>query len=423
MALHVEEYNPWWMGEVDPLYEEWLSLRVKWVPRVVRKIPLKPYSLHFLVGPRQVGKTTALKILIYRLLESRDPRSIFYYSCDELSDYRELGEVLDDYLSARRAWGVKSSIIILDEITFVEEWYRALKSRIDRRLFRSDVLIVTGSASLELVAGRERFPGRRGYGRDIYMYPMSFGEYVEHFAQVALERAGLEEPEEFESCMSGNAAFRETLGRLFTAYLATGGYPVPIREYFEAGRVTYASYKVYLDWLRTDWLKAGRGEGYMKEVVAYLLETATAPLSWYTIAKNTSISSPHTAREYVETLELLMVARVVYWASPWGEVNYRKNKKVLFTDPFIYRALSAYTRVEVEEPAVVEATVTTHLARRYPTYYWSNKTEVDALVLVSGKPLGFEVKWRRKHRPGRKPLKTCVLGREDIPVFLATLNL
>ena len=64
-----------------------------------------------------------------------------------------------------------------------------MKSRIDRGSFRSDVLIVTGSASLELVAGMERFPGRRGHGRDIRMHPLSFGEYVEHFAGVALKKA------------------------------------------------------------------------------------------------------------------------------------------------------------------------------------------------------------------------------------------
>lgn len=64
--------------------------------------------LYFLVGPRQVGKTTALKIFIYEQLKVRDPKSIFYYSCDELSDCRELGEVLDAFLSARRTWGLRA---------------------------------------------------------------------------------------------------------------------------------------------------------------------------------------------------------------------------------------------------------------------------------------------------------------------------
>lgn len=56
------------------------------------------------MGPRQVGKTTVLKILVHDLLKQRDPRSVFYYSCNELSDYRELGEVLDNYFSAKNSW-------------------------------------------------------------------------------------------------------------------------------------------------------------------------------------------------------------------------------------------------------------------------------------------------------------------------------
>jgi len=161
----------------------------------------------------------------------------------------------------------------------------------------------------------------------------------------------------------------------------------------------------------------------MKEVLAYILETSVTPVSWHTVAKNTSLSSPHTVRSYVETLELLMVARVVYWASPMGKVDYRKGKKILFNDPFLYRVFSSYVNVEVGEPAIVEATVTAHLARLYPVYYWKNKTEVDVIALVAERSLGFEVKWRRKPSLGRKPLKTIVLGREEIPTFLATLKI
>jgi len=417
----MESYNPWWLGEPDPVYEEWRRAKPRWVPRVVDAFSLEPFSLNFLVGPRQVGKTTALKILVYRLLEHRDPRSIFYYSCDELSDYRELGEVVDAYLSARRAWGVKSSVIILDEVTFVEEWYRALKSRIDRRQLTGDVLIVTGSASLELLAGKERFPGRRGRGRDVYMYPLSFTEYLEHIAGVKPSRAALEDYG-FAAKMGANAALGDKIGSVFTSYLETGGFPLPIRELYEHGRVTYASRRAYLDWVRSDWARAGRSEHLMKEVIAYLLEAAPSPISWNSIAKNTSIRTAYTAREYVETLEALMAAKTIYWASPSGEPDYRKNKKIVFTDPFLYHVFSHYTGVHVDQPAIVEATVTAHLARRYPTYYWRNSTEVDAIALAGGKPVGVEVKWRRRPSRARKPLPTLTLDRRTTPLFLATLD-
>jgi predicted AAA+ superfamily ATPase len=94
---------------------------------------LSPYSLNFIFGPRQVGKSTALILLIKRLLEEEraNPKSIFYFSCDKLADYRELDEIIGEYMKFKRANNISSSFIFLDEITYPREWYRALKSRID----------------------------------------------------------------------------------------------------------------------------------------------------------------------------------------------------------------------------------------------------------------------------------------------------
>lgn len=63
-------------------------------------------------------------------------------------------------------------------MTFVEEWHRAVKARIDKGLFKSDVIIISGSASLEILKQREYFPGRRGSRRDIKFYPLSFADYI-----------------------------------------------------------------------------------------------------------------------------------------------------------------------------------------------------------------------------------------------------
>ncbi len=95
-----------------------------------------------------MGKTTALKLLIDRIVRRGRKESVFYYSCDELVDYRELGEVLDTYLNSALGRSTKQRMIFLDEITFVEEWWRALKVRIDNGKLRNDVVTVTGSASL-----------------------------------------------------------------------------------------------------------------------------------------------------------------------------------------------------------------------------------------------------------------------------------
>jgi predicted AAA+ superfamily ATPase len=47
---------------------------------------LNPFSLNFVYGVRQVGKTTGLKLLIRDLIRSgkTDPKSVFYRDLDYL---------------------------------------------------------------------------------------------------------------------------------------------------------------------------------------------------------------------------------------------------------------------------------------------------------------------------------------------------
>ncbi|MEM3661037.1 MAG: hypothetical protein QXU11_11720, partial [Thermoproteota archaeon] len=40
----------------------------------------------------------------------------------------------------------------------------------------------------------------------------------------------------------------------------------------------------------------------------------------------------------------------------------------------------------------LESVVATHLARKYPTFYWRGKTEVDVVVMIDNKQVGIEVK-------------------------------
>jgi predicted AAA+ superfamily ATPase len=101
MIMQMERWNPWWTGDPDPAYVAWSRLKVKWVPDESEQVSLKPFSLNFVSGPRQVGKTTMLKLLINRLLQQVNPKAVLYLSCDEFADFKELGEALDTYLRAK----------------------------------------------------------------------------------------------------------------------------------------------------------------------------------------------------------------------------------------------------------------------------------------------------------------------------------
>lgn len=393
---------------------------VKWVPEMVKRITLKPFSLHFLTGPRQVGKTTAIKILIHQLIKERDPKSIFYYACDELTDHRELGEVLDDYIGARNSWGIAKSVIFLDEITFVNEWWRALKSRIDSGDLRKDVIVVTGSASIDLLMQREMFPGRRGYGKDLVLHPLSFSA----FARI---RGGLDigcgDLSSLDRNINKNKLYLRRLKTLLAEYMRTGGFPRSIHDLARFGHVTIETTKTYLDWIRGDWAKAGKSDRYMKEILSYLILARGTLVSWNSIATQTSVNSPNTVRSYIETLEGIQTILTLYRIRPDSRIEYKKNKKIHFTDPFIFKVLCDYTRSEIPEDWRLEATVAAHLSRLCPVYYWKNQSEVDVICMWKKRQIGFEVtKGLKSWKPPWHIKKWYLLDRESLGLFLSTFG-
>jgi len=418
----MEDQNPWWFNEEDETYQEWKNSEIKWIPKVIEKIDLKPFSLHFLVGPRQIGKTTLLKILIHRLIQKQNPKSVFYFSCDEILDYKELGEVLDNYLSFRDTNHIKSSIIILDEITYVEEWFRAIKYRIDSGKFKNDVLIITGSTSIEVLKERERFPGRRGNGKDIFFYPMDFSEYIEHFSSLKLTKYRLS-LNNIELALKANTAFKKSINELFRKYLVTGGFPLSIKDVFQKGKVSQKTFKTTLEWMKNDWKKAGKDERYMKEIISYLLKARLSPISWNCIAKETSVNSPHTVESYINVLKDTFCAKVLNQIAPDSKILYRKNKKIHFIDPLIYHVLSKYTKEKVYEEQMVESVVVSHLSRLTDVYFWKNKSEVDVIAIVNKKQVGFEVKWGFKSYRKPRHLKFLFkLDKENLATFLSSID-
>ncbi|MDG6934591.1 MAG: ATP-binding protein, partial [Nitrososphaerota archaeon] len=190
----------------------------------------------------------------------------------------------------------------------------------------------------------------------------------------------------------------------------------------ERGKASESTIRSFLDSVRSDWTKAGRSDRYMKELLAYILQARSTPISWLSISKETSLASPHTAQVYVETLEKLLVALTLEFISPGGRVMPRKNRKIHFSDPLAYLALASFARVSIDKPAMGEGIVASHLSRNWEVYYWKNGSEVDAIVKQQGRLIGIETKWgfKKGSRP-RHLSKYVVLDKKKVPLFLASL--
>ena len=400
----VRKYNPWWEGEEDVDLRKWRSMPVRWISKWINNVSLKSFSLNFIVGPRQVGKTTGVKLLIDKLTKKVNPYRVFYFNCDLALDSEYLRRVIDYYFSIRRSLNLSNvtCYLFLDEIGSVLGWWRVIKGYIDLGVFKNDVVTLTGSSTLRLRGEIELFPGRRGYGRDVTVLPLSFKEYAElHGIKVELTN-------DLRENIVRVSLYKEELMELFEKYLRSGGFPLSIN-----GDPRAEEY--FLLALQGELLRVNRNLHLVRGILSSLMRKAPSPLSYSTIGKDLGISYK-TIQDYVEVLRNLYVLEVALFKED-KRVLWRKERKFFFMDPFIANALSHWVGEEYLESAIYEWVIQCHLHRKFESvYYYRNRYEIDC---IAG-DLKVEVKAGKPYR--RYPKGVMVVDKEDIPVFLYALG-
>lgn len=96
--------NPWWRGgslKFDPVLLQYGKNKLKSWPPALTQLNFKSDGIYFLSGSRGAGKTTALKLMIKKLIEEDGikPRQIFYYSCHNLDSAEQLNEMIKLFLN------------------------------------------------------------------------------------------------------------------------------------------------------------------------------------------------------------------------------------------------------------------------------------------------------------------------------------
>ena len=384
----LRDLNPWWT------YEEWEdrdknlldynSLKLKWTPKWIYEISLEPFSLNFVLGLRQVGKTTGLKLLIRKLV--KDAENVVYVDCDIFPDFESLRETVDEYLDAVESDQTK--YIFLDEVTSVAEWWKAVKYLIDVGKLEDCVVTVTGSSSLRVRRDLELFPGRTGFGRIVEVLPLNFKEFVEVHG---VRNYKLEYDRVLE---------------LFKRYLEVGGFPLTINGFSSAH---------ILNAILGEVVRFGKSLEIAKETFASLISKMPSALSFRTIAQDTSGYSYKTIQDYLEFFKNLYLLDFAY-LKHGSKVLYRKERKVFFRDPLLLNVFSSWSNTPYLYSALVENVVQEHLYRKFgEIYYYRNSYEIDCIA----NDLKVEVKAGKPHR--RYPKNVLVLNEEEIPKFLIEL--
>lgn len=415
MESHLVLQNPWWADKRSIRDDEKVKAAMGRKHRLL--YDFEPGNT-LVVGPRQTGKTTYLKLMVNGLLEKVNPRNVLHFACDMLKDGNDIIEVVRTFDSLA---GEGHRYIFLDEVTSVDGWEKAVKFLLDSPLSRDKTIKVTGSSSIGLK--RERFPGRPIKVKEFL--PLSFRDFCTLFGSEVLRQSLRSinvralRPKDIWGSAKELLPFSDETGKLFRLYLDCGGYPKAFFELIEEGGIKEDTYRSCFDAVVFDVTKLGRSEKTSLSILLGILRRYGSKFSLNSIAKEMEIGSHLTVRDYLEILEGLYALRSYHQLDlPRKVPLFRKERKVYFLDPFLYRVFCKYLSVSPDVPSLVEGVVGEHLRRSFnDVYFFSGRREVDFIVGDAG----VEVKWQATvgaQEFARVGIKNKILlGRENIDYF------
>ena len=374
--------NPWWQGEglkFDPVLLQYARNKIKSRPTVLDQIDFKRPGLYFLTGPRGVGKTTSLKLIVKKLIEEEKikPSQIFYYSCHNLDSAEQLNEMIKLFLNQVNK--KQRAFILIDEVAMIKNWQTGF-NHLQKAGKLKNALIIFSSSTLEKIAD--------GQMKLIIMNSLDFREFI-----------SLINPTFYEKIKINNyASWGEKIGYYLDIYFLTGGFMPAINDYQKNGAIRQTVYSNFLYWLSASIANIGRDIALTRQIMEKIIFSLGQPVGYKTLAQKTKAKTHLTAAEYLDFLEKMFVIKTVYQADE-GRPTSRKAKKVYFQDQFIFWLFYSnihgslnywqLAREHLHDPAVfsrlVENIILSHLIKdeKNKITYWRDnikKREINFLV-------------------------------------------
>lgn len=317
--------------DADSKLVELSALKYRYIHPLINEYPVEKDVVFTLRGPRRVGKTTLIKLIIKKLLDQKIPRkNLFYLPCDRIEHFNELYIAVRSYVDKQRVSASGRIYIFLDEVSYVKEWQRAVKSLWDDDVLKNCTLLITGSNAVDLKVSSERLPGRTGkyFNSEKLFLPLDFFDF---YKLLNPDWTG-----EFES--KNLPKFKKYLDD----FMLVGGFPQVINEYYANGFIASETYETYTKWVDGDVHKNGKSTESAYRLFKELDKTLTSRVSYTNLAKDTLFASQQSVQDYVELFDLMYVCfKCDYLLLESRKVDPKKNKKFYFVDPFVHNALLA----------------------------------------------------------------------------------
>lgn len=410
--------NPWWKMPNAIEEDEKVRYALSRNPAITHDSAL-PLGNAIILGPRQAGKTTMLKLWIRDLIMAKkiEPRNILYFSCEPLSDKKDVIELFSEFGRISQSTGKK--YVFLDEVTQIKEWELAIKYFLETELGHGNMILATGSNAFLLKRGAERLPGRNV---DVKLFlPLSFREFLLNFGSSELVKmlkvTSLEKIDSYDSKDLFSKAgklmpFSSEINAQLRTFLKTGGYPKAIYEYRETGKISEETHETYVRWILGDIGRLDKRESIFKSIVRGIIRNYCTKFSLHSFAKDMEIPSHVTVSDYLDTLQSLLLVNNIYQVEPNKKVPLLgKERKTYFLDPLMYSVFMGYVLgkhgdySEEAEDRLIEGVVCEALARgarqyldiSHSLWFFVKQTETDfALRADEGPLVGIEVKWQGK---------------------------
>lgn len=236
LADDLRRLNPWWAGRPAPRtppFRRWLFGRLQ------RLLTAGLTPAVVLRGPRRVGKTVLVRQVIDCLLaDGVEATRILYVPFDEIAT---LGRLQDPILAIARWYESQmlgrtfnesaraggGAYLFFDEVQNLDAWAPQVKHLVDNDEVR---VLVTGSSSLRIEAGRDSLAGRI---TTLDLGPLllreiaglRFGEATTPFwKDNGLD--GLTSPDFWREAVIHGAREAEARSRAFAAFSERGAYPI-----------------------------------------------------------------------------------------------------------------------------------------------------------------------------------------------------
>lgn len=423
------DQNPWWLDKLtienDIKIQQFTANPLKYYPP-----PLfnrnKPGILT-LRGPRQVGKSTALKLLVRDLLGEINPYQVFFYSMEDIPNQNALVKIIKTYkeIAVKQRCEESFKYIFLDEISFVDKWEMGVKQLYEQGHLQNTLLLVTGSNARDLHHQAERLPGRRGGYElpDRIFFPLSFKQYLITKKFPYLDKLP---PQSLNEILHNNDTCQSLLkcgsvishlNRELDLYLLSGGFLLAINDMAREGQVHPSTYQAYLQWLRGDIAKMGRNEHVARETLIGIKNRTASAMGWNILKERVSDIYAGNITDYIWSFIEIFVAKFIYQLEiSRKKAHLKKQKKVYFTDPFLFWTTFYWERKWAQpygqclnllfdwKPGLIESLVAGHLFRldemdwfSSRTYFWQGLKEIDFLFLnEKHEIIPIEVKYQNK---------------------------